>query len=452
MTQGPSSTDMTNLSTRFNNKLSAGPAAREPPRQQANFSRVPQPTMRTSLAVGAGIIPGQSLNPRDVIDSSDMNSDANWAPPSDANLLSEMKLQIKDLEEENSKLRQKEADDIAAVNVQVFHCLIDGDGEEKAYLSEPYWEIHDQDVSLSCRLHVVDPDGYIETKRNIAFAFYKIYTMEHQRVELEEAMKTKGVIPNPEPASLEILLISNDMREAMRRFLDQFSDFRTEFPEVHETKRLTSPFIWWYHCRRSYNLQHLQPREAKLIATLIHWIEDSYSSLYDQVDDQLRRHRVSSTSIEFLVRHGYVLVSDNDGVPMGYQATSRPRAIDVFNTKHGSQSTSGEAKSRRNWEIKSRSYMYAGNFLWKSMTLTLTLETDTEDGEVDITSLEYVPLAHASEEVRQRLEQRGKTFWKCRNKRLVSYEGFSKAGKAAVRVYPCFAAFIYHLNRMFNST
>lgn len=312
----------------------------------------------------------------------------------------------------------------SAINIQYFHCVGERD-DYNAYLSEPVFNVCDGEVMLKGFFPIHDPDGYIEKKGNITFVVYKYYSTNHQQSKLNQAMKAKEALPNPEPASQDVRLVSAEMIDAMQAFIAVDPDFCVEFPEVDGKEVMNSPFVWWYHHRKLNGIRELSPRQAELVTSLTSWIEASYGSLYDKIDDQFQRVRVSSESLEYLVRPGHVLVlNDNPVLPTGHIATSRPGCRSC--EERGPQERS-KAKYKWSWTIRARSYIYVGTFGRKEDDLTLHFETDTEDGEVDIGSLNIMPLEHATDHVKERLESRGKTFWKCRGKQLISYAGSMKS-------------------------
>ncbi|KAK7425707.1 hypothetical protein QQZ08_007806 [Neonectria magnoliae] len=96
-------------------------------------------------------------------------------------------------------------------------------------------------------------------------------------------------------------------------------------------------------------------------------------------------------------------------------------------------SSDSRKKHLWSWNVTVRSYLYAGAFLNNEDEMTLSFETETEDGEVDISLSNFTPLKFASAEVQQRLMRRGATFWKCRDKQLVAYEGKHNNENQAVR-------------------
>ncbi|KAK7226789.1 hypothetical protein V2G26_014792 [Clonostachys chloroleuca] len=54
-----------------------------------------------------------------------------------------------------------------------------------------------------------------------------------------------------------------------------------------------------------------------------------------------------------------------------------------------------------------------------------------ENTEVEIADLNIMPLQYAPKETHEHLRKRGETFWKCRKRRLVSYEQERKDGTHA---------------------
>jgi AAA+ superfamily predicted ATPase len=314
------------------------------------------------------------------------------------------------------------------INVQVFHCLGGADGSLTSYyLAEPEWNIRDEEIMLKGSFPVHDPDGYIQKKRNIAFAVYRHYTVDHQRSKVEEAMKANEPLPDPDPVTMSFSLISREMVEAAKAFIALHPGFRSEFPEVNVDAgtKISSPFIWWYHYRESHKIQDLPPRQAELMTTLRHWIEENYGAVYNKTEEQFSSGRMSSKSIEYLIRPEHVLVvKDDDSLPLGYVATSRPQLVGC---QERDPQEHGKPKYQWNFAVRARRYRYDGELYRRDEVLNLKFETETEDGEVDIVDLDVVPLRYAGEQMKERLERRGQTFWKCQTKRLVSCDRSSRS-------------------------
>lgn len=160
-----------------------------------------------------------------------------------------------------------------------------------------------------------------------------------------------------------------------------------------------------------------------MVAKLTDWIEANYASLYDQIDRKFDKGLVSKESMEYLIRPGDVLISNDNGRLSGCLATSRPR-FDV-GQRALEEKDKHNPKPSWSWSIDSYAFMYAGKFRREDENIDIVLETECEDVEVDITSLNVVPLKYVSDDIRETLLRRGKRFWKCRHKQFVSYEGNS---------------------------
>ncbi|KAL3423070.1 hypothetical protein PVAG01_04817 [Phlyctema vagabunda] len=365
------------------------------------------------------------------------------ASSSDQDLLGSLRQEIEELEEKNRNLEQRlqmeaahRSEQIPPIKTQIFHCLDKGD---TFYLSEPVWEIHDEEADLRGRFPIADPEAYIENAGNVAFIVYKYYDIDHQRGQLDEAIKKNQPLPPPEPAQQSVLLRSKEMIGAIEAFFAQLPDFRDEFANVNAEAPMDAPFVWWYHYRKSYKTQNLPYRTAQLVTALLEWIEDNYSVLYDRVENQFDRGKVSGTSMEYLIRPGEVLVKYIDDVPMGLRAISSPSLGALHESTPAMSAIKSPQQQKANkqqklpyrwtWSIKSYSYVYKGEFVQLNEILQVTFETEGEDEEIDISSLEIMPLKYATLGVREILEQRGKTFWKCRHQQLISYGGDATSRK-----------------------
>ncbi|KAE9571386.1 hypothetical protein CGMCC3_g12570 [Colletotrichum fructicola] len=345
-------------------------------------------------------------------------------------VLQKMKQRIQQLEAANEELSRIEPPPVA-VRVRIFHCLENEDMEENTYLAEPEWMVNENDIRLIARSLLMDPERYIEKEKDISFVVYKCYSEDYQRAAVEEARKFSGPLPNPVPAYQDILLTSKEMVEAVKAFFALHPASRQEFPKVNTDDRLSAPFIWWYHHRKSSKIGCLPRRQAELVNALVSHIEQAYAPLYDNIDEQLSRGFVSNGSMEYLFRPGQVLISFTDGVPQGHIATSRPFTYadepdDYAIVPMSKRRRDPSEKYLSQWNISSRSILYRGNFVRVEEKLKIEFETETENGEIDISTLPVVPLEYTSEAVQNRLVRRGHTFWKFREKRLISYQGKGK--------------------------
>ncbi|KUI62436.1 hypothetical protein VP1G_09551 [Cytospora mali] len=340
------------------------------------------------------------------MENSDASPEANQSEQT--NLLQQMTQRIRKSEAENKRLLpdnpKAQPEDTAPLTIQVFHRLREY-GMYRACLSEPDYELLEGKVILRGRLPIPDPKSYVMNKGNVGIVVYTSYSVSHQQGDIDEAMRNRQPLPKPTPARHMIVLISDTMRKAVTDLFDQWHNFRADYRWVKEECSLTSPFTWWYQHRRSNDIGQLSTAQARLVRILTDWIEANYGILNDLIDEQFRRRHVSHWSIEYLIRPGDVLVSTANQLPLGYVATSEPR-LRSPNDKKGI------------CYIQVRSCIYAGTYSTRKAELSIELGSDpeTEEEEVDIKSLIVMPLRYASSENRDILLQRGKTFWKFRNR------------------------------------
>ncbi|KAG4260745.1 hypothetical protein FPRO04_04369 [Fusarium proliferatum] len=352
----------------------------------------------------------------------------------DENTLQSLIQRVEELEEENTTLRE-DADNISTspmdlpATVQLFYCLerveLEDDSVDErsrtVYLSPPEWVVFGDDVDLRGRFPITDPGDYAEGQ-GASLIVYKYYSVDYQYDAVNAAKRAKQPLPEPEPASQDVVLVTEEMVEAVEALFELFPSMSDDFPYVYEMGSLQDPHLWWYHCRTGFKMEALSERHAQLIRLLVEWIESNFAPLYGQIDDQFKRGKVSSDSIEFLIRPGDTLVADKNGRYSGRVATTRP-APHKQKKKSDDSDKEQEKQGTHTWIVETRSYGYAGKFFAVDKELFIEFPPKYRGGEINITDLNVIPLSYAKPRVKEILRQRGKRFWKLREKTLISYEG-----------------------------
>lgn len=339
-----------------------------------------------------------------------------------------MRERVQQLEVENTRLRSKLINP-DSINIQAFHWLQNQGHSDICYLSEPEWEQHAEHIILRGQFPVPDPVGYSQ-HQNMTFIIYKYYDCSKQESEIKAAVEAKRPLARPKAYTQAVILISKEMVTAMKAFFAQTPSC-TDVPKLSEMQPLLPPYIWWYHRRKLHDIESLPKRQAQLVMALVDWIEASYASEFDMIDDQLMRGCVSSLSMPFLFRPGQVFVSNEAGVPKGHIALAYPQAAN--DRKRDQQDAS---KKPAPWIIHCHSLQYYNEFYFCKGTVKIVLETELPDDEVDITTLGAVPFKYVMQSVQEKLAQRAKVWWKLRNKKLVSYEGIPSSETQPVRGNP----------------
>ncbi|KAF6812697.1 hypothetical protein CSOJ01_04993 [Colletotrichum sojae] len=174
--------------------------------------------------------------------------------------------------------------------------------------------------------------------------------------------------------------------------------------------------MWWYQYRKSQIVERLPPDEAKLLGFLTTWIDENYTDLYDHVDSQLKRGMIPYVSMEFLIKPGDVLVSKTtDGVEcqlaISWLQPLPERTLYKVPT----------AEQTWVWRVHAWSYSYDGVVRKRTRKIEVRLHAAAVEDEVSIADLDTEPLQLLDQNVYATLARRGKTFWACRKRKLVSY-------------------------------
>ncbi|KAI3331596.1 P-loop containing nucleoside triphosphate hydrolase protein [Xylariaceae sp. AK1471] len=219
------------------------------------------------------------------------------------------------------------------------------------------------------------------------------------------------------------------MIEAAEEFFAQQPKFLEEFPGFNIRGSIEAPYLFWYHYRSLGTFNSLSPTHQGMMKFLTSWIEENYGSLYSKVEDQLKRGVISAETMNFLIQPGDVLLWKEKRDTMAVIAQSWPtaknppplRSVDKKTDWRKSSNITDNAPTWK-WEVNSWQYDYDGSFFRNKCTMEILMQSEVFEEEIAITKLSTYPLRYASKEIKTALETRGKTFWSCRFRRLVSYK------------------------------
>jgi hypothetical protein len=334
------------------------------------------------------------------------------------------------LESENDQLKEGPEE---SIEVEVLY-FINESREVTAYLDEPTWAFGLRGkVALRSHFPIPDVDGYMQQKRNVAFYIAKSYNQEHQKEEVQRAAREKRQLPRPEPVEETMRLESQAMIEAMEAFIRAKPSFETDFPGFDVRLPFRAPYLFWFHHRSPNALEGLSDRHHRYMSKLSQWIDDKYGAMYSRVTDQLARGVVSYESVQFLMKPGDAVVVNSkpgqDGGDLSAKITATwpvsttPRhLVEAQRDFVGSNRRKGDKRFIWKWYMTCWTWEYDGSFFKRNEEIEIKILTEKVDGEVDIRNLNAYPMKFATAETVALLEQRGRTFWSCRDRRLVAYE------------------------------
>jgi hypothetical protein len=356
------------------------------------------------------------------------------AKTSDSDIVGRLLRRIEELEKSASKSESLSGQGLKSSRFQILHTL--DDANRTVCLQEPTWTFGEASrLRLKAEFPLVDLNTHLRKNDDISFLVYKSYvTPDLSITELAESLET-GVLPAPEPVQEFIQIMSEELRVALELFLRSTHSVDKENIRFSLDK-IEAPYLFWYRARsNSKGFSHLPARSQAQLKLLVNWIEQNYAAKYDQFDDMISRGRISHAFTEYLFCPNDVVVQQDGEKTKAYRLHGMPGLQRVRGRVHHSQAFEklSRAKSRTtegahaneawNWQLSCWTIMYDGQFYRRSDTLTLKLIAERHDEEVDISELTVIPLRFAGNELRERLMQRGRTFWSCRIKRPVSYRG-----------------------------
>ncbi|KAL7908160.1 hypothetical protein GGI35DRAFT_469920 [Trichoderma velutinum] len=359
-----------------------------------------------------------AMNVNDVANSGAQPATLPMSPNSPDPPVLVLQRQLRVLQLTNQVLR-RQLKDAKGINFAVFHCIIGQEGEG-TYLEKPYWTRSGEKLQLKADSPVLYPNAYILYKP-LSFIVYKYYSADIP-TETREALQQAVNMPDPQPTDEVVKLVSDEMIKAMQVFERKDQEAQREMLCLSDEKEMQAPYLWWYYYRDNRNIISDLPKpEAELIQLLTNWIDANYSELYDQIDSQFKRGVVSAASLSFLIQPGDVLVCrDAEGVEACLAMSwlhKRKRDSEMQELPEDPDwtllSVPWAKRSEWSWEVVAWSYVYNGDFYRLMRGLVINLDVDTADKEIPIVDLNVFPLRFASQELRETLERRGKTFWNC---------------------------------------
>lgn len=318
---------------------------------------------------------------------------------------------------------------------KIIHLLSNSIGQPpSAYLDKPVWapSFGRGNFRLKAFLPVTNVYEYAQ-QSGLDFTIARSYSEPSLEPELRRVLAKQQPPPDPIHHHEQIELRSQRMIEAMQEFYRIHFELLKSFPDFEIRAPITAPYLFWYTCRDIADLQRLSHPNRELMAILTSWITRNYEQRYTEVKNYLEKGVVTLRAMPFLLRPGDVLVWKEKGKtkaaitssvisqispPILYWDASR---MVEFGDNVDGGTKRGEFSTI--WRVDVWSYKFNGEFLRDRRWKEIKFKASSLEQEVDISKLGVYPLRFADEETRHQLETRGKTFWTCRHRNLVSHKG-----------------------------
>ncbi|KAH8761084.1 AAA family ATPase [Diaporthe sp. PMI_573] len=355
-------------------------------------------------------------------------------PPGDSFRFRQLNSRLTSLELENQRLK-KNLKRVTCENWKVIHFITASPVEEPTgYFDKPVMTpgLKHDDFTMKAFLPVTDVGSYVK-QTGLDFVVSRFYSVPSLLGEVRRALGKKQPPPEPIHYSEHIQLQSQQMLEAMQEFLSLQAGFWDKFPGFNARAPIQAPYIFWYMYRSPDALQQLQPLHRDLMLMLTSWIDDNYAKKYAEAGSHLERGVVTLRTMPFLACPGDVLIwkekrsmkaaitcslLSQTSSPILYWDSSQVMWSD---DKPDKATKKGEFSTT--WSADAWNFKFTGEFFREKVPIQLKFKASSLDQEVEIAKLAMYPLRFADETTRLQLETRGRTFWSCRIRNLVSYTG-----------------------------
>ena len=406
---------------------------------ETNPQRFQDPFRCSMMSMGPNQLSSQSpesaitmpeRNAGSVVLSQSVNSEK---IPQSAEIIESLRGRIAKLEAENAALNTELGSLDEATEVPLFYRI---QSDRMTYIGQPQWSLDSKkNVVLQGTNSIGNLESYLKYNNHSPFVVVRTYrSVPHigSRTQKNNALST---LPAPQQIAESIIFVSDDMKDAMKSFLDSQINLPEGFVSAEmNTGVIEAPYLFWYHMRSVADWHDLSPPHEKLMRSLTAWIDQHYEDEYTQADSLFHRGLVSFPTFKYLIKPGDVLLSrlnkDTQQAHMAvtwplYESYTTPPARQERQMQHNTNSRSWR------WTIKTWNYDFVGQFYRNNTSEALELLVTNLEDEVRMADLNFFPLKFAPKSVRDKLDARGRRFWSCRNRQLVSYEGKLNGGLMA---------------------
>lgn len=353
-------------------------------------------------------------------------------PESDSFRCRQLLSRIASLEHETQRLKTSQA---TCQNWKVINFITDSTRQQSSgYFDKPVIApglTHD-DFALRAFLPVTDVGTYVN-QTGLDFVVSRFYSATSLQGEVRRALNKKQSPPEPLHYSEHIQLQSQPMVEALQEFLSLQPRFWDNFPYFNARAPIIAPYIFWFMYRSTDALQQLQPAHRDLMHMLTSWIDENYAEKYVEAETHLAKGVVTLRTMPFITYPGDILIwKEKARLKAAMTSALLTQTSETILYWDSSQIMWSDDRPERGtkkgefsttWAVEAWNYRFIGEFLRERVPIEFKFKAASLDEEVEISKLAVYPLRFADEKIKLQLETRGRTFWSCRTRNLVSYTG-----------------------------
>lgn len=345
------------------------------------------------------------------------------------------------------------------------------------YFDRPEWineQVHK--VGLRCSSPVTNFELFLEKNKDLSFLVYEYFDSDHEAtrpkssregwLDIDVLSSSSSSSSPPQRTSQSVRPVSEDLCKAIEAILGCRAEYTQTLDVYRDSQELKAPYLFLYHSREDFDQfqKDLSPKAYAQLRLFFDFVMENYGQTYARVDSLLSRGKITTKYVNYLIKPGDVLFSCQNGNHQGYIATSWPSFLSVkeisrsgvnfdnsgnrtfYNPQEASTKFQGKKTRVYVWRIEVWHWAFDGNFQRKYTSLELKFPINDEDSddtpverdklnaqttngdafessEKSISELNVFPRRFAPDAIVNTLRRRGRTFWACRVRRLVSYQG-----------------------------
>lgn len=344
--------------------------------------------------------------------------------------------------------------------------------DKKSYFDHPEWTQGNR--AIVSRVPVQNLDLFLERNKSVLFIVYRDFNVIQ--------MPKKGsTLQRPTHSEESIHPVNKRLRGAIEILLQNNWRYESFLQGFYKTGEVKAPYLFIYHNRPYWAdiLVEFSRHVREHLTVVARYVSQNYGHEYAAADALFARRKVSVNFVKYLFQPGDILVSRTDGQYRGLVAKSWPDVtekagetseIETSDTddndewdyfapdsqthapskksevmpnsfrgsdkavlfaqdkKNGLVRKSGSADiSSKVFRIQMWKWSFDGDFKRQRDDVVLRVSQKTTNISIEATEwnmhdLDIYPLRLASRSVVNLLRRRGRMFWRCRKRCLISYQ------------------------------
>jgi hypothetical protein len=351
--------------------------------------------------------------------------------------------------------------------------------ETALYLDHPEWAQGDSTIK-SCR-PLRNLDLYLEQNKGISFLIYRTFDDTKRGAQQMVECNTPSDCINsenpdgPTPQRECIEPIAPKLRDALHRILQSRPEYVSLLEQYQKSRVVDAPYLFMYHGRSRWEklLTRFSSRTQEQLRMFADYVFQYYGDEYAAAEEVFSQGNVTPAFMKYLFVPGEILISRKNSDCQGYMSNSWPKFSyrragdrdrssdningtkpsrhlsvklrpksdvasgsddDNFDSQHAvlqrwlrlGHESAGNQTDPDSCSVKTWRWGFDTKFKKQYETLDIKFPRLKSDEmfynqPIRVEKLEIFPLRFASKLLVEQRKHRGKMFWQCRERCLVSY-------------------------------